>query len=421
MEMTPGAGRRIAVLSKKPLITHPYDRWLPSDNVVLFAEDTTATRRALNAGGGRYAAVELFEGWKGNRAVDLAVVREHEKRPFDRIVALSECDQVRAGQLRERLRIPGQDATSASAFRDKVLMKHYAMRAGLDVPAFSTVENVWDVVDFAASLSGPAVVKPVDGSGARDVAVIADANELWVWAAQQSGPRDEPPHLIVEEYIDAPMLSVDGIMRGGGIVTAVVSAYEETCLGSLSGLRPLGLLQLDDESPTARRTLNYARKVVAALPGPADPSSFHLEVFDHPRRGPLMCEIASRTGGGRINDAVYSTLGVDLEENCTSGQAGRDVGSSARKSHQRAGFILVPSPGARLLRSPKSCEVAGVVDFRMHLREGEEAERASKVADSVADILMRGHDHADLARIHSEVLRWLESALEWTPHADIAI
>jgi hypothetical protein len=57
--------------------------------VVLFAEDTAATRRELNEVGNRYAAVNLFEGWKGNRAVDLAVVREHEKRPFDRIVALS--------------------------------------------------------------------------------------------------------------------------------------------------------------------------------------------------------------------------------------------------------------------------------------------------------------------------------------------
>jgi hypothetical protein len=415
VDVTVGASRRIAVLSKKELLTHPYHRWLSGDDVVLFAEDTAATRSELNAVGDRYDAVKLFEGWKSNRAVDLMVMREHDKRPFDRIVALSEGDQVRAGQLRERLGIPGQDTTSAAAFRNKAMMKYYAVRAGLDVPAYSTVAHVGDVVDFAASVSGPVVVKPVDGAGSKDVVVIGNAKELRAWAAQQAGPRDEPPRLIVEEYIDAPMLTVDGIMRHGSIVGAVVSAYEGTCLESLSGLRPLGLLQLDDESSTARQTLSYARKVVAALPGPDEPTSFHLEVFDHPLRGPLLCEIACRTGGVRINDAVHSTLGIDLEETCTRGQAGRDMTSLPRKSTQRVGTVVVPSPGARLSRAPDSCEVRGVFDFRMHLAEGEEATRASKTADVVADMLLRGRDHAELASIYTEAVRWLEGALEWAP------
>lgn len=422
MELTAGARQRVAVLSKKSLLTHPYDRWLTGDDVVLYAEDIPATRHELETVGGGYAAIELFKGWKGNRAIDLAVMRAHEKRPFDRVVALSECDQVRAGQLRERLRIYGRDAASATAFRNKALMKHHAVRAGLDVPAFSTVEHVWDVVDFAASLSGPVVVKPVDGSGSRGVTVIANADEMRIWAAQQSGPRDESPRLIVEEYIDAPMLSVDGVMRGAKIVSAIVSVYTQTCFGSLSNLCPIGLLQLDDESPTSLHALRYAREVVAALPGSAETTSFHLEVFDHPGRGLLLCEIACRTGGGRINDAVYSTLGIDLEEASARGQAGRAVMTFPQPSLQRAGFVLVPSPGMRLRRAPNSCDITGVVDFRMHIGEGQNAARASKIADAAADLLLRASNYTDLARTHAEVLQWLDRALEWTgppPHDDV--
>lgn len=418
MEVIGAAGRRVAVLSKKSLATHPYHCWFAGDEVLLYAEDTAATRAELQRVGRGYARVELFDNWKGNRAIDVAVLREHESRPVDRIVALSECDQVRAGQLRARLGIPGQDAASARAFRDKTLMKRYAVRAGLDVPAFAAVERVWDLVDFATSLSGPVVLKPVDGSGSRDVAVIADADAVRAWADSRTGLEDEPAHLIAEEYIDAPMLSVDGIMCAGRILAAVVSAYTVTCLGSLSGLRPHGLLQLDDESATAARTRRYARAVVAALPGPAEPTSFHLEVFDHPQRGLLLCEIAGRTGGGRINDAVRSTLGVDLEETCARGQAGQHVQVPAVVLPGRAGDVLIPSPGAQLRRAMSSCDVAGVVDFRLHLREGQLAARAAKVGDTVADLLLHGADHADLVRTYAAVLQWLGRALEWAPRAD---
>jgi hypothetical protein len=106
-----------------------------------------------------------------------------------------------------------------------------------------------------------------------------------------------------------------------------------------------------------------------------------------------------------------------IEETCARGQAGQDVQVSAESLPERAGDVLVPSPGARLQRAAHSCDVAGVVDFRLHLKEGQHAARAAKVGDTAADLLLLGRDHADLARTYESVLRWLDRALEWTPRA----
>ena len=92
-------GRRVAVLARKALTANPYAAWLAGADVVLFAQDGEATRRKL-AGDHGYAAARRFPDWKRNRAVDLAVVDAHRERPLDRLVAQSECDQVRAGPAR---------------------------------------------------------------------------------------------------------------------------------------------------------------------------------------------------------------------------------------------------------------------------------------------------------------------------------
>ena len=99
-------GRWVAVLARKALTTNPYAAWLAGADVVLFAQDGEATRRHL-AGDHGYAATRRFPDWKRNRAVDLAVVDAHRERPLDRLVAQSECDQARAGALRDHRASPG--------------------------------------------------------------------------------------------------------------------------------------------------------------------------------------------------------------------------------------------------------------------------------------------------------------------------
>ena len=329
--------RRVAVLSKKDLAGHRYDEWLAPHGcaVELFAETDPATEAVL-AGPHHFTGAQLFPGWKRNRAVDAAVLAAHRERPFEAIVALSECDQVRAAELRERLGVPGESVTSATAYRDKLAMKEHARRGGVPLPVHAPVRTVADLVDLAAAYPA-VVVKPVDGSGATGVAVLAGPAAALACAGRQPLDCDADPRLLVEEYLPAPMLSVDGVLAHDRVVTATVGAYTRTCLDTLCALEPQGILGLDLDDPRRPAALAATERVVAALPPTDLPTSFHCELFDDPERGLLLCEIACRTGGGRLRRTVRATLGVDLERAACLGQAGGAgrPGGSGRRSPVR--------------------------------------------------------------------------------------
>ncbi|MEV4241032.1 sugar-transfer associated ATP-grasp domain-containing protein [Nocardia sp. NPDC049737] len=396
--------RRVAVLSKKPLTTHRYDRWLSEFRTTLFAEDTPASRTLLS-GEHQYSTWHLFPDWKRNRAVDQAVAAEHAEQPFDRIIALSECDLVRAAELRDYLDIPGQSLASATAFRNKSVMKSLAGRAGLHIPEHRLVDSIATLMDFADNHPDGVVVKPVDGSGSVGVVVLHGRTEIEAWAHSRALSSDDPADYLVEEWVATPMLSVDGLMRAGRVQAVMVGAYTRTCLHSLVELEPHGILLLDADDPRAASARDYLDRLLRALPAPEETMSFHCELFDHPRHGPILCEIACRTGGGNVNLIARKALGIDLDQACCLGQAGIDVPveRTMPESGRCYGDIVVP-------RSPRSlpvglrCDLPGVIRFHRKDRPG----RAAKVSDYVIDALLADDDHVGVRRVYDSVIEWLD-------------
>lgn len=413
-----GSAVRIGVLSKKSLTANPYRRWLAPyhTEVTLFAQDDPGARAVAERGDG-YRGTALFPDWKANRTVDLAVLDEHRARPLHRIVALSECDQVRAAQLRERLGLPGQTVAAATAFRDKLVMKSLAAGAGLDVPGFAAVEAPCDILDFIDRNGWPVVVKPRDGAGSEGVEVLRTPAELTGWLGRASFVPDEPARYLVEEYLDAPILVVDGVMAGQRIVVATVSEYtNSSCLGAVHDGAVLGMMHLDPAGERARRAREYLSALLLALPGAVEAQSFHTELFEHPIRGPVLCEIACRTGGARFPDMFTQATGVNLEHWSCLGQAGLDpvaLFGPARPTGRLAGSVVVPGPGRTLVRAPRDCPLPGVVDVRVKAEPGEFVPRASKIAHLVVDSLFAADDERVLADLLAQLVAWIDDEVVW--------
>ncbi len=406
---------RVAVLSKKTLGTHRYDQWLGHEGceVVLFAEDTPATRAFLGATQHRFARAHLFGGWKKNRAIDLAVLTEHRSRPFGRVVALSECDLVRAAELRECLGICGQSVASATAFRDKPVMKKLARDAGLETPAYRLVNSVGDLMDFAAAHAWTVVVKPVDGAGSADTVCLRGICAVESWVRKKALHCDEPARYLAEEWIDAPMLSVDGVAQAGGVRAAMVGAYAGTCLRSVSALEPHGILLLDHGDPRSTAALDFVACLLKGLPAADELMSFHCELFDVPRRGLVFCEIACRTGGGNINAMARQMLALDLEEAACRGQAGLpvDVPLASAPPGKVMGDLLLPHPGRPLAPDLPPCGLPGVLSVSMHPEVAATTTRAAKVSQYAVDALYEADDHAELWRLYARLESWLRDVL----------
>lgn len=409
MDMT-SASRRVAVLSKKKLATHRYDEWLAPAGIEteLFAEDAPGTVEILR-GTHRFADVHLFPNWKLNRAVDQAVIESHNERPFSRIIALSECDIVRAAELRERLGLRGQRTASALAFRDKWVMKKLVSNAGLDVPAFRRPDSAWNLLDFANRHHWSIAVKPIDGAGALGVTLLRDRDSVESWLEHSDLNWDQPSGFLAEELIDAPMLVIDGLMRASTPEVAVVSAYTATCLDTVASLAPMGVLMLDRADPRVPAAMDYLEHVLKALPGTAETLSFHCELFDTADRGMLLCEIACRTGGASQRTVVYRARGVDLERAACLGQAGADdeVRRPGTGPGRMFGSFLMPRSNLTLPRGAR-CDVPGVAEMTIHFERmaADQPKRPAKVSDTFVDAVLEGENHSALCRTCDDVVAW---------------
>lgn len=228
------------------------------------------------------------------------------------MVALSETDQVRAAELREVLDLPGQRPMAALAFRDKHVMKTILNAGGVQVAAHKTVSSLLDV-DEALSCWGTVVVKPIDGAGTVGVEMLRSRRDMIRWGEDHDPMQDEADRWIVEEYVDGPMLSVDGVVSEQKMLHAMVGRYTTTCLESVHDSVPHGVLELATDDPAALEAVGLAGQVFETLPDSKDLRSFHLECFQSAERGLVVCEVAARTGGGRISQISQRMFGIDLD------------------------------------------------------------------------------------------------------------
>ncbi|MEX5709981.1 hypothetical protein AB1484_17115 [Parafrankia sp. FMc6] len=243
--------------------------------------------------------------------------------PFAGVAGLSEYDLTTAARLREHLDVPGARPAFVHRFRDKPTMKAMVAAAGLAVPRFVELTSATDVDVVVERLGLPLILKP--RSGAASVGVVKVRSRLGLHAAlpavdppgsNPSGPetagsgagRFEATGFEAEEYVDGPILHVDGVRRGGRLRFVSVSEYVHTCLDFVAGA-PLGSVLLD---PGRRRdrAVAFAARCLDALEL-AD-GTFHLELIE-PAAGELVfLEVGMRSGGAEVPFLHRDLFGVDL-------------------------------------------------------------------------------------------------------------
>lgn len=314
----------VLVLHRGPLASTPYDAWLADydgDALLLAAQEQLELfGDALPRGGYRHVeAVPAYDvsGYIEARALELA--RTHG---VAHIVATQERDLERAAQLREILDLPGQRLQSATAFRDKVVMKELIRASGIPVAPYAEVECAADVIRFARTHGLPVVVKPRNGGGSIDLNIIYDEAQLDALVAGESlCAGDSQPNLMVEAFVPGSMCHVDGLVVDGRLRFAWASQY----LYALASYKsdPHGRLDvtLDTDDPLSRRLLALTERVLDALPAPQD-FAFHAEVFHTPDDRLVLCEIACRTGGASIRDMGRTLFGADPTELWVRAQVG---------------------------------------------------------------------------------------------------
>ncbi|GLZ51898.1 hypothetical protein [Actinomycetospora sp. NBRC 106378] len=217
----------------------------------------------------------------------------------DVVVALSEYDLLAAGRLRDRLGLPGPSEAEVLPVRDKVVMKRAVAAAGLRVPRFLPLAEALRRGPGGLGWQGATVLKPLAGASSEGVESFPDPA-----TALAAGTDVAVGEYEVEEFVEGPIVHVDGLVVAGELVAVVASEYVGTCLGFATG-RPLGSVQTELDPALE----DWSRRCLDALAVRDGP--FHLEGIVTPD-GPVFLELGARFGGADVVDTFELATGVRL-------------------------------------------------------------------------------------------------------------
>lgn len=396
----------ILIVSKTSYAKSPFDAWLHDLHEDLVMLTTPKVASACS----NYQHVETFDHYETNGWLEVRALELNEQFRFRAIVAPSEYDMLRVGRLRDQLGIEGQSLDSATAFRNKIVMKQRVAAAGLPIPTFTEIASPLDLYQFVQEHGYPVVVKPISGMGSTDTALLHDREELKAYLEQGLAPDLE-----VERFVPGEMYHVDGLVLNGELVHCWPSRYTNGCLAFQDG-KLNGSYLLGKENPLTDRLVAFVTEVLAALPTPAT-TSFHAEVFHTPEDELVFCEIASRTGGGPIREMVRQGFGIDLTQAWVQAQAGLPVTlprASLGEGPQRpSGFLLIPARHGVLRKMPTEPYADWVTKQVISARPGQAFTGSVSSVDAIASFLVDGESADQVANRIEELASWYEQAVEW--------
>jgi hypothetical protein len=379
--------------------------WLGPDVGIRLIQDAAATGDL--ADGEAYDEVVVVPDYDDSGLVEAFALDLAARGGFDRVLAFSEYDLLRAARIREHLGIPGQRVESARAFRDKLLMKRHLVAAGVPVADFTDVEFATDLIGFAARVGFPVVVKPRAASGSRGVRVLADEDGLRDWLATEFAGPAVRGGWMAEEFVAGTMFHVDGLLRDG---EAEVCWPSETtsCLGHHHGA-PILSHQLDAADPRTDPLRTLTRAALDALPHP-ELMPFHAELWLRPDGEALVSEIAGRFGGGPIQRALTRAFGCELDARYVRAEAGAPPGpppSAAPAPY--AGYALLPTPRGTVEALPGTPFDHPWAAVRIFHEVGAVLAGPVSSVDAIASCVVWGEDAARVRERLGAFRAWFEA------------
>lgn len=397
----------ILVFAKTPYARTPYDQWLTGSGIV----PVIVTASEYAAGYSHLPHVHAFDAYDTNQLVEKTALHLAREFAVEAVFARAEADIVRAAHLRELLGLPGQDVSSALAFRDKVVMKDHLAGGPVDVPAYRRLDSAYTALEFVAEHGYPVVIKPVSESGSLGAVIVREEAELDAYLADPWRGESE-----IEEFVPGQMYHVDGLVAGGEVVFVHPFRYLHDCL-SFRDDDWVANLPLTRQDPSYDRLVKAARAVLAELPTPSQ-TAFHAEFWITPDDRLVFCEIASRTGGGMISGMVRHAFGIDLDKEWLYAECGLPPTPGAH-TYRPAGALCIPPRKGVLEYLPATGPGAGppecVRETTLTGAAGQQFNGGVKSGLFLAGYVVDGTTEEDVAANLEHVAGWFSDNTRWRP------
>lgn len=246
-----------------------------------------------------------------------------------------------AARLGHRYQLRGLDPQAVDAVRLKSRMRDQLRASGVAVPRYVTVKGRSRLGLVEERVGYPCVIKPINGSGSRQVTRVESRQELE--AAYDELCRDTvldmglrlSAEAIVEAYVPGPEFSVEGYVHEGEVRFVSVT---EKILGKEPHFTEMGHIVSARLSPEeSAAVLGYTRAVVEALQINLGP--FHCELRVSSGQ-PIAMELGARLPGDSIVELIQESTGINLARVMLQSYAGMDIDAPPRDGRRYAGVCF---------------------------------------------------------------------------------
>ncbi len=295
-----------------------------------------------------------------------------KKYPVAAVVGVDDDTAIVAALIAQRLGLKGNPVHAMQAARDKHQQRELLAKAGVPIPRFMLRRLDEDPAAIARSVTFPCVVKPLRLSASRGV-MRADNVQGFSNAQKRLNAIVCEPEasFLIEEFIPGYEVALEGLVVNRRLhVLAIFDKpdpldgpfFEETIYVTPSSV-PAGLQSaITDCADRAIRALGI-------VDGPV-----HAELR-YNERGPWLIELAARPIGGRCSAVLrFGDRAISLEEIIVRHALGMPI-PSLQRERQAAGVMMIPIPGAGVLREVQGIEAAKAVplieDVQITAHSGE--------------------------------------------------
>ncbi|GII54374.1 argininosuccinate lyase [Planotetraspora thailandica] len=227
------------------------------------------------------------------------------ERSPDGIIAFAEPHVIAAALAQDRLGCPGPSLHAAVISRNKALQRACFAARGIPQPGFLLASDTREAREWMLERL-PVVVKPLTLSGSQGVELVTDAAS----AHELVERRAAEGKVLVEEAVEGPEFSWEALVREGEVLFENITQKDTT--------PPPYFVELAHRCGHRFTDPVLAGQVTALTRGVLDGIGMrtglvHLEFKIGPD-GPVLMEVAVRTPGDFIPDAIRLTYGFDLYE-----------------------------------------------------------------------------------------------------------
>jgi biotin carboxylase len=229
-------------------------------------------------------------------------------RRYARVVALDEFDQETAALVREHMRLPGMNLSTANCYRDKLAMRTSARQLGFLVPEFCGIFFYDDLRAYMERVPPPWLLKPRAEASALGIRKIEDPEKLW---RTLDDLGDEQSRFLLEQFVPGDIFHVDSIVSESKVVFSVAHQYGRPPMQVMHEGGVFTTRTVDRNSDDWKKLTGLNAKLAPAL-GMVRGVTHAEYIHAHADGRFYFLEIAARVGGAFISELVETASGINL-------------------------------------------------------------------------------------------------------------